>query len=62
MIKFILGYFLSMFVFAVSSMAAVDTALSTGVTDLGTFWDSIYDLKLLVAIALIGLAWFKKVR
>lgn len=47
---------------AANAHAAVDTALSGGVTDIGTFWDSIYDLKLVVAIAIIGIAWFKKLR
>lgn len=42
--------------------AAVDTELSGAVTDTTTFWGTVYDLKLAIMIAGIGLAFLAKVK
>jgi len=46
----------------VPAHAAVDTVLAGAVTDTKSFWESVYDLKLAILIAVIGLAFLAKIR
>jgi len=59
---FLLFALVCMALFGTSAHAAVDTALSGTVTDMGTFWASIYALLVTVVVAGIGLAYVRKLR
>lgn len=49
-------------VLAATGHAAVDTELSGAVTDTTTFWGTVYDLKLAILIAGVGLAFLAKLK
>ncbi len=43
-------------------IATIDTALSGAVTDMTGFWGTVYDLKVAIVIALIGVGLLAKLR
>lgn len=46
----------------INAHAAVDTALSGAVTDYSGFWTTIYNLKITIALGVIGVVWLKRIR
>jgi hypothetical protein len=57
-VLFVVGLVLSMG----SAFAAIDTSLSTPVTDISAYWTTIQAVLLTVAVFMIGLAFLNKLR
>jgi len=60
--KIVAAALLATFMLAIPASAAVDTALSGAVTDVTTFWGTILDLLIAVAIAGVAITFFLKLR